>query len=161
MLLPPISIYSNLSMHHTLFISIYLSMLVYSYLSISVYSYLPINHILFISINLSIKLHTYNVRRVNCCHFNLLILLMCFICYRLCLLCTKLESVEHFPWGKQHSPKTQFDLPEFWKWYAVLFGIHNRGYNTKIPECLGVNMRTDFISPWWKPSTQPTSCCLR
>ncbi len=31
---------------------------------------------------------------------------------------------------------------EMWNWHAVLVGIHTRRYNTKILECLSVNLRT-------------------
>ena len=44
----------------------------------------------------------YRVQCVNCRHSKLSILCMHFICFRFCLLYNKLESVEHYLWGKQH-----------------------------------------------------------
>ena len=40
------------------------------------------------------------------------------------------------------------------------YHIHSGSTNRKISECLGVNMRTDSYSYWWKPNTQFTSWCL-
>ena len=71
-------------------------------------------------------------------HIQLIILGMHLICFKFCLLCTKLESVGCCLWGKQNHNAIQFSR----NLKLVQLDTHIRTSNTKISKCLGVNLRT-------------------
>ena len=120
--------------------------------------------ILSLSLSLSLYIyihthtHTQRVWWVNYHHFEVLILCMCFVCFRSCLLCSKLESAGHCLWGKQNHDAIHSSRNLKTASYAV--GIYNENSNTKILECLGIKLRIASYSYWWKPNTQSTSSCL-
>ena len=37
----------------------------------------------------------------------------------------------------------QFTPPEIWKYRVVMFGIHDKNFNTKILHCLGLSLKTE------------------
>ena len=47
---------------------------------------------------------------------------------------------------------TQFNPPEIWKQYAVLYATHAGRSNTKISQWSDVNLRMDSYSYWRKPN---------
>ena len=49
---------------------------------------------------------------------------------------------------------------KFGKIRLVLSGIYARRTNRKITKRLGITLRRDWYSNWWKPNTQSTSWCL-
>ena len=57
-----------------------------------------------------------------------------------------IEQQSRVGWALSLSTITKFTFPEIWKWHAVLLGIHARGANTKISECLGVSLKTNSYS---------------
>ena len=79
---------------------------------------------------------------------------MDFNCFRFCLLCSKLESVGHCLWGKQHHDA----IHTLQKCCTVAIQLGN--FNTKVSKYLGINLKTDSYSYWWKPNAQSTSWCL-
>ena len=55
--------------------------------------------------NIYINIYIYRLREVNCHHYKLVISPMHFVCVRLCLLYSKLESEGHSLWGNQYHGK--------------------------------------------------------
>ena len=65
---------------------------------------------------------------------------MHFVCFSFFLPCSKLESVGHSLWRKQHQSKILFSLN--FETAALMLEIHAKSSNSKISECLTVNLRT-------------------
>ena len=80
------------------------------------------------------------VRWVNCHHFDLYISRMRYICFRLCLLCSKLESVGHCLWVQQHHNAIHsfrnLEKTSCTAWHS------QQNSHTNIWEFGGINLRT-------------------
>ena len=96
---------NNLSLY--MFISLLLSpsvcvyTYIYSYIYIYIYIYIYRQFLSFFLCHIQ-SISPDRVRWANYHHFRLLISRMCVVCFRFCLLCSKLESVEHCLCGKQN-----------------------------------------------------------
>ena len=102
--------------------------------------YLYINQSINQYIYIYIYIVGYKMWWLNCHHFKLFLSHMRSVCFRLCLLCIKLESIEYCQRGKQHHDAIQSSRE--WKRHAVLHVIHARTSNTKIFQGFRVSLWT-------------------
>ena len=100
----------------------------------------------------------YKARWVNCCHFKLMILLMYFICFRFCLLCSKLDSVEQCLWRKQHHDAIHSSRNLKTACCAAWHSCQKLQYKYS---SVWVSIWRDSYSYWRKPNTQYKSWCFR
>ena len=125
-----------------IYIYIYVCVCVFLYIYIYIYIYMKIYVRVYIYIY--IYMCIYRLQWVNCCHFKLLISQMYFV-WGFVSGASKLELGAVCG---ESSTIMQFISPEFWKWHAVLFGIHTDSSSTKISQCLSINPKS--LQRIWK-----------